>query len=63
MDLPQRLRDSLSGKDYILQLILCGIGKKNFEEKYKNKLNKMKEEGKPIAMISFKYVDENKVET
>ena len=43
--------------------MLSGIGKKNFEEKYKNKLNKMKEEGKAIAKISFKYVDENKFET
>jgi hypothetical protein len=52
VELPAHLNvDGQYTKDVLIQLLLSAIGKRSFEDKYKQKLEKMKREGVPLASI------------
>ncbi|CAD8102609.1 unnamed protein product [Paramecium sonneborni] len=47
-------------QDYIVQILLSGIGKPNFEKKYYKQLKKYKQQKKSIATVFFRHAERDK---
>ncbi|CAD8112645.1 unnamed protein product [Paramecium primaurelia] len=43
--------------DYIVQILLSGIGKPNFEQKYRKQLDRLKEQKQSIATVFFRHAE------
>lgn len=51
------LDNTLKQRDYLIQILLSGIGRPNFESKYRKTLQKFKEMKKSIATVFFRHCD------
>ncbi|CAD8124351.1 unnamed protein product [Paramecium sonneborni] len=53
------LPNSNGQKDYLIQILLNGIGRVEFEKKFRKKLEKYKKQKKSIATVFFRYQERN----